>query len=488
MSIFQDAPEFIEQDLRKNRAYLPINQLSLTTKCEALLPKELIEDKSILDLGSCLGAMGHWALSHGAKHYHGIETQDNFVAQSKQLLQRWGHKASIEKTNIRSALTELSEKSFDIIIAAGVLHLFLDPHIIIGLMCKVANDYLAIEATSPPSVRRGKISADLPILEFTTAACNSDADEGQFVGPTAMLSQAATEWVCQQYGFVREMVDLTPPLRQENISYSMSMDKEVIPFRYFARFHRQELAKAENLEDIIKTKNMNFYQTWQESPINQRAEQQKVNKDSAWKFDNQVANNFQDIAEKHIPNYSKTLDACIDIIAKAQPLNAKIIDVGCATGETLRRLKKRGFNNLWGVDNSKAMLEKANISEASCIHSDVFPEGEAPFDVIIANWTLHFIADRENYIKSIINSLAENGLFFLTEKTSMSELMKDYYYDYKRVNGVTESEIIAKEKSLQGILCTYPLAWYYNVLLKYGCKKIDILTAERGFVTLCCQR
>ena len=98
MPIFEKAPEFIEQDVRKWRDYIPINRLSLTTKCEALLPKTLIEGKTVLDLGSCLGAMGHWALSYGAKSYHGVEVQDKFVDQSRILLKRWGNKAFIEKT------------------------------------------------------------------------------------------------------------------------------------------------------------------------------------------------------------------------------------------------------------------------------------------------------------------------------------------------------------------------------------------------------
>lgn len=133
------------------------------------------------------------------------------------------------------------------------------------------------------------------------------------------------------------------------------------------------------------------------------------------------------------------------------------------------------------------MLEKVTVPNVNCTHADNFPIHEAPFDVILANWTLHFIADRENYIKTISASLAEKGLFFLSEKISSSELMKEYYYDFKRANGVTEAEIKEKEKRLQGVLITYPLAWYYNVLFKYGFKKIDILIAERGFMTLCCQ-
>lgn len=487
MSVFKSAPEFIEQDSRQRRTYNPISLLSLTMKCETLLPKALVNGRSILDLGSCLGAMGHWALSHGGAFYHAIEVQDKFVTQSKVLLERWGDRVLIEQDDIRSALNRIPEKTFDIVVASGVLQTFMDPQTILELMCKVATQYLAIEATAPPVVRKGQVAPDLPILEFTTAACNSDAEDGQFFGPTAILSLAATEWICEQHGFAREIVDLRPAISKDNIAYSMKQGQDVMPMRYFSRFHFVENTKTENLEKIIKIKNRYFYQDWEEAPLNIRAKQQCFENKSAWEFDEEVARNFVNIAKKHIPQYSKTINACIDVIEKHKPSNAKIIDVGCATGETLRRLKTRGFTDLWGVDNSRAMLNELNVPGVNCIYSEHFPEHEAPFDVIIANWTLHFIAGREDYIKSIASSLPDNGLFFISEKITMSDLMKEYYYDFKRANKVTEEEIRQKEQRLQGILCTYPLAWYYNVLYKYGFSTIDVLIAERGFVTLCCQ-
>ena len=40
------------------------------------------------------------------------------------------------------------------------------------------------------------------------------------------------------------------------------------------------------------------------------------------------------------------------------PPHSRILDVGCGTGVTLEYFKKKGYN-VWGIDNSKAMLEIA---------------------------------------------------------------------------------------------------------------------------------
>lgn len=487
-SIFEKTQEFIHADSRQRRDFMPINVNSLTTKCEALLPKDLIKGKSVLDLGSCLGAMGHWSLSHGAKYYHGIEIQDKFVTKSEVLLRQWGEKAFIEQKSIEEALEQFAARQFDIVIAAGILQIFMAPQNILKLICKVCSDYIAIEASYPPSIRKGFISSDSAILEFCKAACNSDEHDGQFVGQTSILSPKATEWICNMYGFEAEHVNLTPTLTKDNIAYSHSLDDDVLPLRYFTRLHRIKETSKTTLEDIIKTKSKRFYQNWEDAPLNIQVKKQPLEQDNYWIFDDQVANNFNVIAVKHIPQYSKVIDTCIELIKKTQTKNAKIIDVGCATGETLKRLESQGFTNLWGVDNSSAMLKKGNSIKATYIHSENFPIHEAPFDVIIASWTLHFIKERRSYIQLIFDSLSKNGLFFISEKTSMSELMKEYYYDFKRANGVTEEEIKQKETSLKGVLTTYPLAWYYNTLYKVGFKTIDILKAERGFITLCCQR
>jgi len=121
---------------------------------------------------------------------------------------------------------------------------------------------------------------------------------------------------------------------------------------------------------------------------------------------------------------------------------------------------------------------------ATLIQSDNFPVEHGPFDVVIANWVLHFIKDREQYLKAIKNSLSQNGVLILTEKITGSALANELYYDFKRQNGMTEEQIMEKKQRLEGVLTTYPLDWYFEKLAVLGFKQVDIINANTVFVTL----
>ena len=82
MLFFQKYIEFVDADNRSLRPHTPVTVETLTYKHEAMAPAYIIKDKTILDLGSCLGATGHWCLSNGAASYTGIEFQKLYVEKS----------------------------------------------------------------------------------------------------------------------------------------------------------------------------------------------------------------------------------------------------------------------------------------------------------------------------------------------------------------------------------------------------------------------
>jgi len=55
-----------QDDERQQRSWNPVTLETLRGKCSALLPAQLVRGRSVLDLGSCLGAMCHYALAKGA--------------------------------------------------------------------------------------------------------------------------------------------------------------------------------------------------------------------------------------------------------------------------------------------------------------------------------------------------------------------------------------------------------------------------------------
>lgn len=205
--------------------------------------------------------------------------------------------------------------------------------------------------------------------------------------------------------------------------------------------------------------------------------------EGTWSFENeQVVDNFPSIAEANIPNYRAVIQKCVQIARKFCRPDSLIVDVGCARGATLKALFESGFTNLTGVDCSKAMLAKS-FSQADLIASEIYPPELKLVDLVLINWTLHFIREREKYLRDIFHSLRGGGRLVLTEKVSGGQDLKDLYDDFKRQSGMSETEIRRKENAIKGVLVTQPMDWYFRTLSEIGFKDIAIIDAHFSFVT-----
>lgn len=203
-----------------------------------------------------------------------------------------------------------------------------------------------------------------------------------------------------------------------------------------------------------------------------------------WQFNDEVAARFETEARTHIPNYEAVVQKCVDLALKVFPdKSAKIIDVGSATGYTMERLLAAGFSEVYGVDNSKAMIERSRVKDR-VIHANSFPKDKAPFDLVLANWTLHFIPEREFYISDVKESLSDRGIFVLSDKMASSPFVHEQYHDFKRSMGVSEQEIARKEAAIKGVLEPRPLEWYLETLGKLGFRDVEVIDAPYCFATL----
>lgn len=207
---------------------------------------------------------------------------------------------------------------------------------------------------------------------------------------------------------------------------------------------------------------------------------------SRWRFDQKLAANFPNEARQNIPDYDRVLDTCTEIADTFLERDDRIIDVGCALGETLKRFHEHGHTQLYGVDNSAAMLERAFRPQDGSLHyrlSDSFPEDLGPFRLITANWTLHFIRERETYLRAIYAGLEGRGFLVLTEKVLLSSSMDRLYKRFKLDAGLSQDYIDYKEESLKDVLVPYPLDWYLVKLREIGFRSVEILNARLSFVT-----
>jgi tRNA (cmo5U34)-methyltransferase len=205
---------------------------------------------------------------------------------------------------------------------------------------------------------------------------------------------------------------------------------------------------------------------------------------ATWKFNKEIASKFVEHARCHIPDYDKVIDLSVEV-AKNFSQTSKIIDVGCATGETLRRLQSAGFSNIWGVDNSQAMLDQCNVGNT--VLSNDFPKDIGPFKVIILNWTLHFIKNKKSYLTSVVDSLDDDGILILSDKIDNSDFSLNYYHNFKRKQGVSEEEIKNKADSLKGVMFINDISWYITRFKELNLE-YHLANGHWSFATFVCKK
>lgn len=202
-----------------------------------------------------------------------------------------------------------------------------------------------------------------------------------------------------------------------------------------------------------------------------------------WKFNKDVANNFDYIADTSIPKYRIILYKTLEIIRLRHDFNDRILEIGCATGNTLKLLNESGYNNVTGIDNSVDMIDKCRAQGFNNVFLFYhFPKSIINFDVIIANWTLHFITDvlsRVQYLTDIYDNLKEGGTFIFSEKVIGDD---SEYLKFKKSNFLTEYDINCKRKALKGILVPFEEELYINILEDLGFK-VEIIDKTYCFRT-----
>lgn len=137
---FKKYPEFIEQDIRRFRgsgvrkSYYNVNPEFMAKRFSHILNHNSVKNLTVLDIGSCIGTLGAWALEYGAAHYTGIEVQPNFVKISRDLLTTYfSDKFDIIHQPIEDFQTT---KKYDVVVAAGVMFGVFD---IFSFCTKLAN-------------------------------------------------------------------------------------------------------------------------------------------------------------------------------------------------------------------------------------------------------------------------------------------------------------------------------------------------------------
>ena len=221
----------------------------------------------------------------------------------------------------------------------------------------------------------------------------------------------------------------------------------------------------------------------------------------SFRFNNEVASVFDDMANRSIPYYQEVIYICGQLADSFIPNNGFIYDIGCATGNTLTYLAKtlKDKNvNLIGFDPSESMISKAREK------ADVFTYGHdivfkaetcqscdlANADMVILNYTLQFIdvEERQTMIDKIYNSLNPGGILIMSEKLRQEDKLVEKfntktYESFKSGNGYSFLEIANKRQALENILVPDSLSGNLDLLKRSGFSRTEILFKWLNFTT-----
>lgn len=479
---FEQYPEFISEDSRKVRTWSPVTAETLNNRHEVLAPKWLVEGNSVLDLGSCLGASGHWCLSQGARDYTGVELQPEMATKSKELLGKyWSqNKFHIMNSDIRAFLDAEIKKGYkyDVVLMLGVIYSFINTYEILEKISKICNYAIVIDGAYPSFMT----TLDVPIMHIThRQQMNSDVEGMAYNGTSCVPSPAALRHMFDTLGFEDREGLIYPKIVTDATSthdtYNLPAIRKGLrgcptPSRYMIRFYNTNKFSAKELARIVEQKDKSNLTPMADKPIQEQP----------WKFDGNVADRFQREAEIHIPDYDRVIKMCIDVVvATFKDKTPKILDVGSALGNTLEQFSLRGYKNVWGVESSKEMIDRS-VFTSRIIESETMPEG--PWDVVLANWVLHFIQNRKEYLTDIYSEMEDGGVFILTDKMTHTAEMETLYHQMKYDNGASIEEVQKKKASLYGVLTPKSLIWYITTLHEIGFKDIQVINARYMFTTI----
>ena len=218
---------------------------------------------------------------------------------------------------------------------------------------------------------------------------------------------------------------------------------------------------------------------------------------SDFTFNKEVANAFDDMVSRSVPNYFESQSAAIKIAAKYIKDGTHVIDIGCSTGTTLINLSDDLMNHnknkvkYLGIDSSKDMIDIANRkikkrknnSKFKFIVDD-FKEVKLNYKIscYFMHFTLQFIRpiERQEVLRKIYYSLEKGGCIILLEKILSNDkyfnrTFIDIYHEYKFLKqGYSNIEIQKKREALENVLIPYKADENMELLRKVGFKKVEI--------------
>lgn len=219
--------------------------------------------------------------------------------------------------------------------------------------------------------------------------------------------------------------------------------------------------------------------------------QDQVMPQGAWAFDTDVAQVFDDMLQRSIPQYEVMRRTVFELACAYVKDNCTIVDLGCSRGEALAPFVQKfgAYNRYVGVEVSDPMLEAARERFQSMIGAGLvdirkvdlrteYPPARACVTLCVLTLQFTPIEHRQRILRNIYNHTHPGGALILVEKilgatADLDTLMIDRYYTMKAENGYSQEQIERKRLSLEGVLVPVTAKWNEELVKTAGFMQVD---------------
>ncbi|MEL7085185.1 MAG: methyltransferase domain-containing protein [Cyanobacteria bacterium J06597_1] len=213
---------------------------------------------------------------------------------------------------------------------------------------------------------------------------------------------------------------------------------------------------------------------------------------AGWSFGGSTSEHFEEHVRRSVPLYDvgHQLVAAISDFFLAH--DSVCYDLGCGTGELLANLGDRHRDKrvqFVGIDSEADMVrlakERCHSLERIEVRCDNAIDADLnDCDLVVAYYTMQFVRPkhRQQLFNRIYDALNWGGGFLLFEKVRspdarFQDMMSTIYADFKLDRGFTGNEIVAKRRSLKGVLEPFSTEGNLGLLQRAGF--VDITTVMK---------
>ena len=233
--------------------------------------------------------------------------------------------------------------------------------------------------------------------------------------------------------------------------------------------------------------------------------------EGSWKFDNNVAINFDEHVSQSILHYKDIQKYVCSLSEWFLKENSITYDLGCSTGETIKKLSTLRISNkvkMIGIDSNKQMIKiaKSKLMLQKKIfkkQKNIISKPEIEFlcrdilkinsfqksNLFISILLFPFLnyAQRKKILTKIYDALVFGGALICVDKiraksSDFEDIFNQVYFDFKIDKKLTSNQILNKSKSLRSSMHLFNQDEIYDLFRNCKFTKTEVFFRWFNFI------